>query len=393
MYAKKSKVGRLVFFIRLSLLSLFVRPPRLYSLVGLTLLLCGAVTTVQARSRAPQDLVLEKNLNTVLEARLRDYNSRASSPISSDEARARIAAFKRPMKDFAGDSSSDWIQLKAAFEIGMVSANKGSPSVYNRDARSVYDAVCNGKANCQAGTDLFIAGAIDAWGPYRTIQYHLAVIFSNGHIQPGYFKRDSRGDWTLQRIETTATSVQPQDLGPTSRLGMRGPLRIIMVDDYLRMEADRANGLPRERILSEQLPEALARVQADFGVPVDELERLIRERASISGKVDENDRDSLLGFGKVDVPPEDQRRRPEFGQINAWSVCQSENPKASSPASEALKYGFDNDIGSCDLIKAQADLIFMLKHLEEKEPNNCVPMGLIKNTPPRTGDIMQLRIK
>lgn len=271
---------------------------------------------------------IENDLDTVFEHHLREYNRKADNPITVEEARMRIQTYREALKQFAGETPGNWPQLKAGFEIAMVGSNRGTPLVYNKDARSVYDAICRGRYNCQAGTDLFVGSSVMAWGPSHVIDENLSVIFSNGHIQPGYFSRDNTGSWRLNRIETTATAVAPQDLGLTGDLTQHGPLRVILAEDYLRMEANRISGISNERIVNEMLPEALNRVRA-LGVPVDELEELIRQVPAAPNK--DLASGSPLAFGKVQVPEGDIPRSSSPGQVNQWPPRSTDSALKNHP--------------------------------------------------------------
>ncbi len=278
-------------------------------LIRWVILLCAFTFDFGVKAQSPSQDV-KRDLNTVFESHLRKYNQGSKRPITSEEAQTKMARFFQAFSlRYSGSGESHWSsQLKAGVEGGLIAANNGTPASYNRDARSIYDAVCDGRANCAAGTDLFIGGVVNTLGPEAIPTKLLAVIFSNGHVQPGFFI-EKNSTWNLHRIETTASGIQSEDLGSTENLASRGALRVLMVDDYLRMEANRINGFPAERIVSEQLPLALDRVAKNYGVPVVKLEALIQEQKRKSGQNDVDGQDGTpLAFGKADVPPGDLPR-------------------------------------------------------------------------------------
>lgn len=297
---------------------------------------------LSAQLFAQQNKSMDSYISTIFEAELREYNRQAGHPMTLEKAKQHADIFFRAITQFSGANPGDYSQLKAGFEVAMVSANAGTPIVYNREARSVYDALCHGKANCAAGTDLYLAGAIKAWGGDQIRKQHLAVIFSKGHVQPGYFSQNASGGWDLYRVETTATNVSPQDLGRTTALANHGPLRVLLVEDYVKMEANRLAGIPNERIITEMLPQALDRV-AQYGVPVRELEALIQSVPFRNSGALQSAHATPLAFGVSAVPPGDRERQPypggsingewwpESANSNASNSTSSSNPSTSTP--------------------------------------------------------------
>lgn len=297
---------------------------------------------IEQAERLQSDEQMRRNIQTILDAHLRKYNQRASKPLTSDEAQKKLADFNQKFNtaydssaasSFASHEDINWgEQSKFAFEQVAKSIGKdGSALVYNRDAQSVYNAVCDGRANCWAGTDLFIGNVISKWRVNAIENGDLVVIFSNGHIQPGIFTQDSKGKWRLKRLETTGSSFRGEDLGPASELAHQGPLRILMADDYLNMEANRINGFPTQQIVDEQLPKALDRVKKKYGVPVGELEALIKKQHDLSRENNiEANEGTPLAFGKVDVPPGDLAR------LNTIAPMTHRIPSFQKPDSKIL---------------------------------------------------------
>ena len=270
---------------------------------------------VSSPLKSDEDPML-RDLGLVYDSHLQKFvRNQGYSLFSTDEAEHNLMEFESTMSlhspFFKGSDTSltEMTELKAAFEYAI---NRGQRVKYNRDSRTIFDPFCHGTANCESGTELFLRGSIASLGPSQVRERNMVVIHSRGHVQPGFIVwNDDLKDFELYRIETTSSSVQPDNLGRTANLVEHGPLRVLLAEDYLRMRASELNGTDSKQIIQNQLPDALARV-AKFGVPTAQLEGLISRE--IAGKG--SDHSSLMAFGQAEVPPGDRERSPTVSRIN-----------------------------------------------------------------------------
>ncbi len=74
--------------------------------------------------------------------------------------------------------------------------------VYNKDFTTLFDVPLFQRHDSFSGTALFLVFARDYYGEIQFPQKNLVVIYTDGHIKPGYLTKEE-GDWLLHSIETT----------------------------------------------------------------------------------------------------------------------------------------------------------------------------------------------
>jgi hypothetical protein len=136
---------------------------------------------------------------------------------------------------------------------------------------------------------------------------HTVVIFTRGHVLPGFIQFNKLGQMNLYGIETTADGRAVIDYGKTSSIS--GEIRVLDAQQFMMVELFKNEINDFQGLYGEML-----KTMALYGFSTDEFKAL--ELSASSGKTDDILNASLLGFGRSNVAAGDIVRSTFDTQLN-----------------------------------------------------------------------------
>lgn len=174
---------------------------------------------------------------------------------------------------------------------------------YEKGHNNLFD-VFGGLNQCYSGTSFYtVARRVMVSKAKNLGPQHAVVLFTKGHILPGYFVRES-GEWIVRKNETTyagsdVNSVAVKDLPEHE-------VRIALENDVLLSEVLKAASSEKDR--NEFMASALKRCADTYGLPLDKMEEVVAKVPN-PGVLDPTALGSIVfGFGQSDVKAGMRRR-------------------------------------------------------------------------------------
>lgn len=177
---------------------------------------------------------------------------------------------------------------------------ENQPLAYNRDAVSASNIVLDNRMQCYSGTTLFLALSELSVAPHA----HKVVIFTSGHVLPGYIEMVAN-EPHLVGVETTSAGKAVVRYGKTKSI--TGAIRVFDAHQFLFIE------LFKEDLTNfEHNFQILQTTMEKYGFKKEAL----RAYAKTGETTDQVLNASPLAFGKTNVPAGDQKRESFDQQEN-----------------------------------------------------------------------------
>lgn len=208
---------------------------------------------------------------------------------------AKFDAFVRTVEPVLAESIQQPGNFKRTLEQKLVEEFRLSEIQYDKDKVNLLDAF-TGFTQCYSGTALysvFYRKAAQIAGDKFKDQYPV-IVFTKGHIYPGYFVR-VENKWVLYQVETTQAGEGVMQVGSVDNFGAEA-LRIVLVHDFLLSEVLKHAATAEE--LEKFKVAALGRAAVAFDLPLEKLEARVKKEES-GGAVDPKKLNSgIFAFGK-----------------------------------------------------------------------------------------------
>lgn len=161
---------------------------------------------------------------------------------------------------------------------------------YNKDAAAGFDPLISGRLNCNSGTFLYLSIAAKLLPPEELNQ--LVMIYTNGHVTPGY-QTEVSGETVYEALEMSANVLFPQQFSERS-ISVTGPFKVVKAFGAM-LENTTNNSLRADTVL-------LDKSKNNGFSPVNLIDP---ETFSSFNTNQKTHLPHLHGFGKVEVPAGD----------------------------------------------------------------------------------------